>query len=592
MRFSQLYAPTLKESPAEAEVISHKLLLRAGMIRKVAAGIYTFLPLGYRVLRKIENIVREEMDRIGAQQILMSALQPSEIWKKSERWYQYGPEMMRLKDRGDRDFALGPTHEELVTTLVMNEVRSYRQLPLTLYQIQVKFRDEIRPRFGLMRGREFIMKDAYSFSADQESLRNTYDDMYRAYSRIFTRAGLDFRAVEAASGLIGGKVSQEFMVLAESGEDTILYCDTCSYAASQDVATTKLDDLAVGAGEKPGVGEAAGEAKGPQEISTPGKKSVEEVATFLGVNEKDIVKTLIYKVGSDAVAVLIRGDRDVNDEKLSVALGTNEFHLLAGTEWEEYPNLIQGYVGPVGLEGIRMIADNEVSVMRNFVVGANKENAHLTNVNASEDFTVDEWFDIKKVSTGDVCPECESGVLTAVKGIEVGHIFQLGTKYSEVLDATFVDEDGKVKPFIMGCYGIGVSRTVAASIEQNNDDSGIIWPISIAPFEVSIVVLNYDKQDQQDLAEKLYKEIGDAGIEVIIDDRNESAGKKFADSDLIGFPVQVVVGARTIKNGTLEVKVRATGERLDFELDNAVEEVVKVVDGLRSEIRTKGERIG
>jgi prolyl-tRNA synthetase len=592
MRFSQLYAPTLKESPAEAEVISHKLLLRAGMIRKVAAGIYTFLPLGYRVLRKIENIVREEMDRIGAQQILMSALQPSEIWKKSERWYQYGPEMMRLKDRGDRDFALGPTHEELVTTLVMNEVRSYRQLPLTLYQIQVKFRDEIRPRFGLMRGREFIMKDAYSFSADQESLQNTYDDMYRAYSRIFTRAGLDFRAVEAASGLIGGKVSQEFMVLAESGEDTILYCDTCSYAASQDVATTKLDDLAAGAVEKLGVGEAAGEAKGPQEISTPGKKSVEEVATFLGVNEKDIVKTLIYKVGSDAVAVLIRGDRDVNDEKLSVALGTNEFHLLAGTEWEEYPNLIQGYVGPVGLEGIRVIADNEVSVMRNFVVGANKENAHLTNVNVVEDFTVDEWFDIKKVSTGDVCPECESGALTAVKGIEVGHIFQLGTKYSEVLDATFVDEDGKVKPFIMGCYGIGVSRTVAASIEQNNDDSGIIWPISIAPFEVSIVVLNYDKQDQQDLAEKLYKEIGDAGIEVIIDDRNESAGKKFADSDLVGFPVQVVVGARTIKNGTLEVKLRATGERLDFELETAVGEIVKVVDGLRSEIRAKGDRIG
>jgi prolyl-tRNA synthetase len=589
MRFSQLYAPTLKESPAEAEVISHKLLLRAGMIRKVAAGIYTFLPLGYRVLRKIENIVREEMDRIGAQQILMSALQPSEIWKKSERWFQYGPEMMRLKDRGDRDFALGPTHEELVTTLVMNEVRSYRQLPLTLYQIQVKFRDEIRPRFGLMRGREFIMKDAYSFNADQESLQHTYDDMYKAYSRIFTRAGLDFRAVEAASGLIGGKVSQEFMVLAESGEDTILYCNTCSYAASQDVATTKIENLAAGASP---VGEEAAEAKEPQETSTPGKKSVEEVAAFLGKSEKDIVKTLIYKVGSDVAAVLIRGDRDVNDEKLSVALGTNEFHLLAGTEWEEYPNLKQGYVGPVGLEGIRMIADIEVSVMRNFVIGANKENAHLTNVNAGEDFTVDEWFDIKKVTTGDVCPECESGMLTAVKGIEVGHIFQLGTKYSEVLDATFVDEDGKVKPFIMGCYGIGVSRTVAASIEQNNDDSGIIWPISIAPFEVSIVVLNYDKQDQQDLAEKLYKEIGDAGIEVVIDDRIESAGKKFADSDLIGFPVQVVVGARTIKNGTLEVKIRATGERFDFELETAVGEIIKVVDGLRSDIRARGERIG
>jgi prolyl-tRNA synthetase len=584
MRFSQLYAPTLKESPAEAEVISHKLLLRAGMIRKVAAGIYTFLPLGYRVLRKIENIVREEMDRIGAQQILMSALQPSEIWKKSERWFQYGPEMMRLKDRGDRDFALGPTHEELVTTLVMNEVRSYRQLPLTVYQIQVKFRDEIRPRFGLMRGREFIMKDAYSFNASYEDLQNNYEDMYKAYSRIFSRTGLDFRPVDAASGLIGGKVSQEFMVLAESGEDTILYCDSCNYAASQDVATTRLNE-ALGTPDK-----SDNKALKASEVSTPGKKSVDEVSTFLNVSEQEIAKTLIYKAGGEILAVLVRGDRDVNDEKLTAALGTSDFHMLAGTEWREYPKLIQGYVGPAGLEDIRIIADNEISTLRNFVVGANKADTHLMNINAGEDFTVDEWADIKKVVTGDKCPECE-GTLTAVKGIEVGHIFQLGTKYSDILNATFVDEDGQVKPFIMGCYGIGVSRTVAAAIEQNNDESGIIWPVTIAPFEVSIIVLNYDKPEQKELANRIYNDLSDAGVEVIIDDRNESAGKKFADSDLIGFPVQVVIGARTIKNGIVEVKVRATGERMEYAIDSVVAEITNIVNKLHEDIRARGDSV-
>ncbi|MEW5706838.1 MAG: proline--tRNA ligase [Actinomycetota bacterium] len=572
MRFSILFTPTLKESPAEAEVVSHKLLLRAGMIRKVAAGIYAFLPLGLRVLRKIENIIREEMDRINAQELLMPALQPADLWKKTERWFQYGPEMMRLKDRNERDFALGPTHEELITDIVMKEVRSYRQLPITLYQIQVKFRDEIRPRFGLMRGREFIMKDAYSFNASIEELKKSYDDMYSAYSRIFTRCGFKFRAVEAASGLIGGKVSQEFMVLAEAGEDTIYYCDTCDYAASQDVATTRLEEPS------------AEEIKQSEIVRTPNQKSVEEVSSFLGVQAEKIVKTLIYKYGDQLAAVLIRGDRDVNEEKLAQVLGSNDFHLLTGTEWQDYPDLVQGYVGPVGLRGVRLVADNEISVMRNFVVGANKAGAHMINVNVGEDFQVQEWADLKIVKAGDRCPKCKEGALISAKGIEVGHIFQLGTKYSEAMGAMFVDEDGQQKPYIMGCYGIGVSRAVAAAIEQNHDDKGIIWPITIAPYEVSIIVLNYDREEQKKIADSIFDALGSKGVEVAIDDRIESAGKKFADADLIGFPIQVIIGSRTASSGNVEVKIRATGERLEYPLGKAAENIYELVQKLRSEI--------
>lgn len=579
MKFSTLFAPTLKESPAEAEVISHKLLLRSGMIRKVAAGIYAFLPLGLRVLRKIENIVREEMDRKGAQELLMPALQPADLWMKSGRWYQYGQEMMRLKDRNDRDFALGPTHEELITDLAMKEARSYRQLPVTLYQIQVKFRDEIRPRFGLMRGREFIMKDAYSFNANIEELQKSYSDMHDAYSRIFSRSGLNFRAVEAASGLIGGKVSQEFMVLAESGEDTILYCDSCTYAASQDVATAKLGELSTE------------EVKKAEVVDTPGHKSVEEVSLLLGVPEDKIVKTLIYKHGNRLVGVLVRGDRDVNEEKLSTVLGATDFHMLTGTEWQEYPNLVQGYVGPVGLKGVELIADNEVSVMRNFVVGANKADAHLININVGEDFNVDEWADVKIVKSGDSCPECE-GILISAKGIEVGHIFQLGAKYSEAMSATFIDENGQMKPYIMGCYGIGVSRLVAAAIEQNYDDKGIIWPISIAPYEVSIVVLNYDKEEQREIADSIYGGLHDKGIEVILDDRIESAGKKFADADLIGYPIQVVIGSRTKKTGNVEVKIRSTEERLEYPIDKAIENIMELVKQMHGELRPGGMKVG
>lgn len=573
MRFSELYAPTLKESPAEAEVISHKLLLRAGMIRKVAAGVYTFLPLGYRVIRKIEQIIREEMNRIDGQEILMPVIQPADVWKQTGRWDQYGPEMMRLEDRHGREFALGPTHEELVTSLVMDELRSYRQLPLTLYQIQVKFRDEIRPRFGLMRGREFIMKDAYSFNADIEQLQTSYSNMYDAYSRIFTRCGLNFRAIQAATGLIGGKVSQEFTVLAESGETTVLYCDTCNYAASDEIATTRLPEPST-------------EAMKPSKVvDTPGVKSVTEVSTFLNVPETKIVKTLIYKYGArEIAAVLVRGDRDVNEEKLSALLGTTDFHLLAGIEWEDYPELIQGYVGPVGLKGARLVADNEISVMRNFVVGANKTGAHIISVNVGDDFQVQEWADVKLVKAGDRCPECD-GTLLATRGIEVGQIFQLGTKYSDAFGATFVDEDGEVKPYIMGTYGIGVSRTAASAIEQHHDNSGIIWPISIAPYEVSVIVLNYDREEQREIGNRIYKGLEGRDIEVLLDDRIESAGKKFADSDLIGFPLQIIVGARTIKSGNIEVKVRATGERMEFPLEQAVVKIADTVMRMRESFK-------
>ncbi|MBE0447769.1 MAG: proline--tRNA ligase [Actinobacteria bacterium] len=578
MRFSILFAPTLKESPAEAEIISHKLLLRAGMIRKVAAGIYSFLPLGYRTLKKIENIIREEMDRIGAQEMLMPALQPADPWKKSGRWDQYGLEMMRLKDRNGREFALGPTHEELITDLAMKEVRSYRQLPLTLYQIQVKFRDEIRPRFGLMRAREFIMKDAYSFNANMGDLTASYNDMYMAYNRIFSRCGLEFRAVEAASGLIGGKVSQEFMVLAEAGEDTILYCGTCDYAASQDVATSRMEEPSTE------------EIKKVKVVDTPRQKSVDEVSAFLGVPADKIIKTLIYKYDNQLIAVIMRGDRDVNEEKLATVLGTTNFHLLTGAEWQDYPGLVQGYVGPVGLDGIRLIADNEVSLIRNFVVGANLEDAHMINVNVGEDFQVEEWADLKMVRSGDACPRCQ-GTLISAKGIEVGHIFQLGTKYSEVMGATFIDEDGLPKPYIMGCYGIGVSRLVAAAIEQNYDEGGIIWPVSIAPYEVEVVVLNYDRDEQREIADRVYTELGKMGIEAVLDDRIESAGKKFADADLIGIPVQVVIGTRTLKSGNIEVKIRSSNERKEFPLDRAVDMIVELVKRMRADVGVGGNSV-
>lgn len=578
---SVLLSPTVKEDPSEAETVSHRLLIRAGMLRKVAAGVYVFLPLGYRVLNKVECIVREEMDRIGAQEMLMSVLQPAELWKRTNRWEGYGPLMMRLTDRNDREFALGPTHEELITDLILKEVRSYRQLPVTVYQVQVKFRDELRPRFGLMRAREFIMKDAYSFSANQEQLDRSYADMFDAYGRVVERCGLTYRVVEAAGGLIGGNVSQEFMVLADSGEDLVFHCDECDYAANQEVVTTMI--------EEPPAGTAA-ELESLEAISTPGMKSVEEVSRFLGVDPKKLVKTLIYRHNQHLAAVLVRGDREVNETKLAAVLGTEDSRLLTETEFAEYPGLVAGFAGPVGLSGPRLLGDHEVQHMRNFVTGANRVDTHFMNVNPERDFRADEWADLRAARPGDICPRCRHGTLSVTRAIEVGHIFQLGTKYSEVMGANFVDEKGTLRPYIMGCYGIGVSRLVAAAIEQSHDKQGIIWPVSIAPYEVSVVVLKWQDADLQRTGEEIYAGLVKAGVEAVIDDRQETAGKKFADADLIGFPFQVIVGAQALREGKVEIKIRKTDERRTVKVDRAVEEVSRLVETDRAS--AAGTRVG
>jgi prolyl-tRNA synthetase len=566
MRFSKLFAPTLKEDPAEAEIVSHKLLVRAGMLRKVASGIYSYLPLGFRVLNKVINIVREEMDRAGAEELLMSALQPAEIWQKSGRWAEYGPEMMRLKDRGNRDFCLGPTHEELITTIVMNEMISYRQLPVTLYQIQVKFRDEIRPRFGLMRGREFIMKDAYSFDPDEKSLRASYEKMYDAYSRIFERCGLKYRAVEAESGLIGGDISQEFMVLADTGEEAVVYCDKCSYAASREAARTGKVEVK------------KDEPETLEEVNTPGQKTISEVSGFLKTSPKNIVKTLFYQTEDGIKAVLVRGDREVNQEKLNRVFGTGKVSFLSNEDFNKYPNLIYGYMGPINLGDHEIIGDNEVLEMRNFITGANKIDTHFINANVDRDFKVDRWGDFVFVNEGDKCPCCE-GTLKITRGIEVGHVFQLGDKYSKAMNATFLDENGKRRFYTMGCYGIGVSRLVQATIEQNHDEAGIVWPLSLAPFEVIIIVLNTKDKEQSAIAEDIYTGLLNKGIEVIIDDREESAGRKFADADLIGFPYHVIIGKKTKASSRVELKVRKNNQKMEVSLGSAVEDIRLEVRG-------------
>lgn len=568
MRFSEVFVPTLKEDPADAEIASHKLMFRAGLLRKVAAGIYSFLPLGKRVLAKVEQIVREEMDTIGAQEVLLPALQPAELWKASGRWDEYGPEMMRLKDRGQRDFCLGPTHEELITDLVMKEVRSYRQLPVTLYQIQVKFRDEIRPRFGLLRGREFLMKDAYSFHANWEDLQEMYQHMSEAYSRIIERCGLRYRIVEAASGLIGGKVSQEFMVIADAGEDTILYCDKCSYSANQEMAKGRTreskDDLAE-----------AEESKA-KEVKTPGHSTVEEVCTFLEVAQKKIVKTLIYKTDSTVIAVLVRGDTEVNETKLASLLDASHIELVSEKEFATYPDLVPGFVGPVGLANIAIFADEMLRSMQDFVVGANEKDAHLINVNWAIDFRIDKWGDVHTTQSGEGCPQC-NGVLKEARGIEIGHVFQLGTKYSEAMNAHFLDEEGNLKPFVMGCYGIGVSRLMAAVIEQFHDERGIIWPFSVAPYQVIIVPVNWEISDQREVAEKLYRDLLQAGFEVLLDDRNVSPGVKFAEADLIGFPLQAVVGKRGLEKGMVELKYRLGMKREDVKIEVSAKRIAAIV---------------
>jgi len=545
MRWSKFFIPTLREDPSEAEVISHKLLLRAGMIRKLASGIYNFLPLGFRALKKIENIVRCEMNKAGALEILMPLVQPAELWKETGRWDAYGKELLRFKDRKEHDFCLGPTHEEVVTEIVRRDVKSYKELPLILYQIAVKFRDEIRPRFGIMRAREFIMKDAYSFDADWDGLERSYQLMYETYEKIFTNCGLKFKAVEAHTGAIGGDVSHEFMVLAETGEDIIAFCEKCGYASNIELTPAISGEKYPLEPEKP-----------LEKVYTPGVRTAQEVADFLGLPVSKITKTLIYIVEEkNAVAVCLRGDHEVNEVKLEKLFSGKPFRMANEEEVRKIVGASPGFIGPKDLK-IKVIADKALEGYPNFVIGANEDEYHYLNANLGSTFKPDIIADIRKATLGDLCPKCKEP-LSFTRGIEVGHIFKLGTKYSEPMKAMFLDRDGKMKPFIMGCYGIGVSRILAATIEQNHDEDGIIFPWQIAPFQIAIVYL---KEDFKENAEKIYKNLSQ-NWDVILDDREERPGVKFKDMDLIGIPLQIILGKNYEKNKELEVKIRKTGER-------------------------------
>lgn len=545
MRTSQLLLPTLREDPGEAETVSHRLMLRAGLIRKVAAGIYTYLPLGLRIIRKVEQIVREEMNRAGAQELLMPIASPAELWRETGRWGYYGKELIRFKDRHERDFCLGPTHEEVITDLFRREVRSYRQLPLNFYQIQTKFRDEIRPRFGLMRGREFIMKDAYSFDKDEPAARLSYQKMYDAYHRIFARCGLNFRAVEADTGLIGGTSSHEFMVLADTGEETVVYSEPGTYAANVERAEVL-----------PPNGESKEALLPLRSVNTPGCRTVEEVTKFLKVDASKLVKTLLYSTGSETVAVLIRGDHDANEIKLKRLLGVTDVELASPATVEKMTGAPVGFAGPVGLN-IRIVADHAVKASANSVVGGNRLDTHLVNVNCPRDFRVEQFADLRNARAGDPSPR-KDGILKTTKGIEVGHVFMLGTKYSQAMNASFLDPNGKECLAVMGCYGIGIGRTAAAAVEQNHDDKGIVWPFPIAPFHVHLISLGQSAAVIE-AATAVYAALEAVGLEILWDDRDERAGVKFNDADLIGAPYQVIVGDKGLAEGLLEVKSRNTG---------------------------------
>ncbi|MCA9473060.1 MAG: proline--tRNA ligase [Nitrospirales bacterium] len=560
MRTTQTLIPTLREDPGEAEIISHRLMLRAGMIRKVAAGIYSYLPLGLRVLRKIECIIREEMNRIGAQEVLLPILSPAELWKETERWDFYGKELLRCQDRHDRNFCFGPTHEEVVTDLFRREVRSYRQLPVTLYQIQTKFRDEIRPRFGLMRGREFLMKDAYSFDQNQEDSRKSYQDMYEAYHRIFTRTGLHFRAVEADTGLIGGTSSHEFMVLANAGEELIVYDPESAYAANVERAEVLPASRT----------EEHTPLKPLQKVSTPNAKTVAEVCDILATTPDRIVKTLLYTTPKNSlIAVLVRGDHQVNEIKIQRHLNIHELTLADPETVRAATTAPVGFAGPVGLHNIKILADQAVSLLRNFIVGANETDTHYLNVNLERDFTIDEIGDFRQAQAGDPSPQ-SSGKLETARGIEVGHVFMLGTKYSQKMGATYLDSQGVAHEAVMGCYGIGVSRTAAAAIEQNHDERGIVWPIPIAPFHVHLIPVTQSELVQT-VTERMYVELERANLEVLLDDRQERAGVKFNDADLIGAPFQVIIGDKGLAQGTIEVKDRKSGEKTPVPPDDLVQ---------------------
>ena len=557
MKYSKGFIPTLKEDPREAEITSHSLTLRAGLIRKIASGIYAFLPAGTRVLQKIEQIIREEMNRAGAVEIFLPVMQPADLWKKSGRWDEYGPELFRLKDRSDRDFCLGPTHEELITQLAYHDIRSYKDLPLNLYQIQVKFRDEIRPRYGLLRAREFIMKDAYSFCGDEKGLDEIYKKMHTAYSRIVERMDLKFRAVEADTGLIGGKSSHEFLVLASDGEETLVYCPDCDYAANMEMAGFRApEDLKDGT---PGIEEA-------REVSTPGINNIEGLVDFLNTGKENILKTMLLSDEEDNVySFLIRGDRQLNLSKAEKFLGrTLDFYK--GSEGDHRFTI--GYIGPVSLRNIKGIyGDNSIKNMKDFITGANKADTHLKNVNMERDFKVDDFGDFSYPLDTDRCIKC-GGKLQIEKGIEIGHIFKLGKKYSEKMGAGFIDRDGKQKPFIMGCYGIGVTRIMSAVIEQLHDEKGIIWPPSIAPYLVNLIVTTSRDSAMADAAEHLYNILTEAGVEVLYDDRNINTGIKFKDSDLLGIPLKLVIGKKYLESKMVEIQFRKNDEKTELVPEN------------------------
>ena len=569
MRWSQSYIFTAREAPKDAEVVSHRLMVRAGLVRKLAAGIYSYLPLGWRSMAKMIDIVRREMNAAGATELVMPAIQPAELWQESGRWQAYGVELLRMHDRHKRDFCFGPTHEEVVTDIVRRDVKSYRQLPFNLYQIQVKFRDEIRPRFGLMRGREFMMKDAYSFDVDDAALEVSYEAMRSAYCKIFEACGLDYSTVEADTGTIGGSASHEFMVVAETGESAVVRCPECGYAAN--VEKAEVGELAT---------PVASAAEELRREDTPGQTTVAEVAGFLEVEPSRVVKTLLYQTDTGPVAALIRGDRELNEIKLNNVVGAAELRLAREDEVEALTGAPVGFAGPVGLSGeVRLIADETLRPLTNFICGANAADAHHTGVNWERDLPdLAEWEDLLLAGAGDPCPRCD-GTLELYRGIEVGHIFKLGPKYSEVMNCTYTAEAGDLKPMVMGCYGLGIGRTVAAAIEQNHDDDGIIWPLPLAPHEVVLLSLDPSDPEVAQVADGIYDRLREKGIDVIYDDRDGRPGVKFKDADLIGFPVRVVVGKRSLGEDKVEISTRREREKMMVPTANAVEKTLELLLG-------------
>ncbi|MFH1854666.1 MAG: proline--tRNA ligase [Candidatus Omnitrophota bacterium] len=564
MKWTQYFIPTLKEVPSEAEAVSHRLMIRSGLIRKLASGTYTYLPLGLRILKKVEAIIREEMDKKGAIELYLPSLQPVELWHESGRYKDLGEDLIKFKDRHNRIMVFGPTHEEVITDLIRSHIRSYRQLPITLYQIQTKFRDEARPRFGVIRSREFIMKDAYSFDRDNSGLDISYKKMYEAYEAIFKRCGLDAIPVEADSGVMGGDVSHEFMVLSESGEDLLAHCLSCGYAASMTVAECRIASFDIAQDRQSA--KRIEEEKKLEEVDTPGVSTIDKVGALLEVKPEQMVKTLIYLADNEPVAILVRGDHEANETKIKKYIKCAILEMAGEDIIKKVTGGPLGFSGPVGIKDLRIIADSGIKEMVNFVTGANKKDKHFINVNIGRDFNIKEWSDLRMVTQGDLCPKC-GGNIKIEHAIEMGHVFKLGLKYSKAMKAEFLDEDGKLKPYVMGCYGIGVNRIIAASIELHNDEKGIKWPSSIAPFQVIIVPINYNKDNVRKTADKVYNDLLNKGIEVLLDDRDESAGVKFNDAELIGIPVIIIIGEKALKKGVLEVKHRYTGKIFELKLE-------------------------